>query len=57
VLCAKARVEQIRQRPKTASHRVIQIVFDDGMEQILQTREGKIFMRTEFGLREMQTLL
>jgi len=27
------------------------------MEQILQTREGEIFMRAEFGLREMQTLL
>jgi len=27
------------------------------MEQILQTREGKIFMRAEFGLREQQTLL
>jgi len=39
------------------SHRVIQIVFDDGMEQILQTREGEIFIRAKFGLREKQTLL
>jgi len=27
------------------------------MEQILQTREGEIFIGAEFGLREKQTLL
>jgi hypothetical protein len=43
VLCAETGVEQIRQRPKMTSHRVIQIVLDDGMEQILQTREGRDF--------------
>jgi hypothetical protein len=61
VLWADTIVEQIRHRLttelKTTSQQHFSDGFDNGMEQILQTRWEQILFRPEFNLRARQTLL